>query len=96
MSLQISFTIDTTDSCSCDSLTFTETTGAYSGTNTGGWGAPNPILGDVDTATLTIVNNTTDITYDDLTITASTGSSTVILPLDLSLTEFSDGAYCFT
>ena len=96
MGLQISFNMDTTDSCSCDSLTFTETTGAYSGTNTGGWGAPNPILGDVNTATLTIVNNTTNVTYDDLTITASTSSSTVINPSDLNITKFSDGAYCFT
>lgn len=38
----------------CDTLTLTETTGAYSATNTGGWGAPNATTASVITAILQV------------------------------------------
>ena len=34
----------------CNSFDYNQTTGAYSVTNTGGWGAPNKDLADVDTS----------------------------------------------
>lgn len=36
----------------CDTFTFTETTGAYSASNTTGWGAPNALTSSVTTAVL--------------------------------------------
>lgn len=40
----------------CQVLTFKDTTGAYSVSNTTGYGAPNPEIADFDTATLTIID----------------------------------------
>lgn len=40
----------------CDTLTFTETTGAYSATNLTGWGAPNATTGSVTGAYLQVTN----------------------------------------
>jgi len=39
----------------CSQLIFKDTTGAYSLTNTTGYGAPNPEIADFDTATLTVI-----------------------------------------
>lgn len=39
---------------SCSTLTLTETTGAYSATNTGGWGAPNEITSNITIAILQV------------------------------------------
>ena len=39
----------------CSELIFKDTTGAYSLTNTTGYGAPNPIIADFDTAVLTVI-----------------------------------------
>lgn len=40
----------------CSELIFKETTGVYHATtNTGGYGAPNPVVGDFDTAVLTVI-----------------------------------------
>ncbi len=49
-------------------VTFTETTGVYSGTNTHGWGTPNPELGDATEASLTIyLPNATTLLPDSTT-----------------------------
>jgi len=102
MSLQISFTIN--NSCDCTTLTFTEKTGVYSTANIGGYGAPNPVVGDVDTALLTIEDLTDNLEYDDITITPSSvfGETTInasdleILSVNAGLTKFTDGQYKFT
>lgn len=40
----------------CDTLTLTELTGAYSATNTTGWGAPNATTGSITTALLQVTS----------------------------------------
>lgn len=40
----------------CTELIFTETTGVYSGSNTGGYGAPNTSLGTIVSAVLTVTD----------------------------------------
>lgn len=45
MSLQLNFNTCTLSGCS--EIKFTELTGLYSDTNTGGWGSPNPQIGNI-------------------------------------------------
>lgn len=45
----------------CKNLVFTETTGAYSPSNTSGWGTPNEATSDAVTATLAIYNSNNDL-----------------------------------
>lgn len=52
MALQLNFEI--CQSSNCKTLTFVETTGAYSASNTTGWGDPNPLIADMTSAVLTI------------------------------------------
>lgn len=40
--------------CDCLNLIFTETTGVYQSTNTGGWETPNASITDADTASITV------------------------------------------
>ncbi len=40
----------------CDTLTLTETTGAYSATNTTGWGAPNALTSDITVGFLQVTS----------------------------------------
>lgn len=52
MAVTLQFTV--CQSTNCKSLIFQETTGAYSATNTGGWGNPNRATSTATTAVLTI------------------------------------------
>jgi len=45
------------------SLCVTDTTGVYSVSNTGGWGAPNPEIADATAASVTIAKRNNDGTY---------------------------------
>jgi hypothetical protein len=91
MALELQFTIGI--NCGNNEIDFTETTGAYNDpANPTGWGAPNAVIADVDTAELVITNLTTDITYDAITITpSSTDGETVIDTEDLEVDGVSIG-----
>lgn len=54
---------------SCKAMNFTELTGAYSATNTGGWGSPNLALGTVTTALLQITDPGNSVYTIDLLAT---------------------------
>ena len=104
MALQLKFSI--TLSSSCKGFIFTELTGEYdSPDNLTGWGFPNLSIGHVATAVLSIENLTTEVVYDDLTITPSNvvGTETTFTTEDLLIATVSigdvtlpDGQYCFT
>ena len=104
MALQLKFTVPLASNCK--GFVFTENTGAYNNPNNlTGWGSPNVALADVDTATLSVENLTTEVTYDDLDITPSStvGNETAFTTEDLEIDGVSignvtlpDGLYCFT
>ena len=48
--------IDVCVASDCKSLNVSESTGAYSASNLGGWGAPNPLIANATTALLLVVN----------------------------------------
>lgn len=60
MAVTLSFNL--CEDCDRKGLTFTETTGAYSVSNTSGWGSPNRETSEATTAVLTIVDPN-DVTY---------------------------------
>lgn len=56
-----------------ETLTFKELTAAYSVSNTGGWGAPNPVVGDATSITLSVgVPGNTDLVVIDISDTFPT------------------------
>ncbi len=102
MAVTLQFNIS--ESGNSQELTFTETTGAYSVSNTSGWGSPNRLTSDAETATLAVT------TPDDLTTTISIFASSypttdndleyTITPDDIGYsattgTKFPDGLYKF-
>lgn len=100
MSLQLNFDLCVTDACT--QIRFTETTGVYSTTNTGGWGTPNISLGDVVTATLAITpyGSTTTYTIDvEATTLFPTDNTSFTYNIPLSLignpTSIVDGQWLF-
>jgi len=101
MAVALSFRLD--QSTNCKNLTFYETTGAYSVTNTTGWGAPNEATSDALTATLLITPPTgTATTLNLLSLgTYPKSDSTIgytITPTALGLSstsQLSDGIYTF-
>ena len=87
----------------CLSFDYNQTTGVYSVTNLNGWGAPNKALTDVATSILVISNSKSGITYDDIIIDASAGSTETYIFAELFLNStpigtenISDGIYSFT
>ena len=74
MALGINF-----DICSYNARTliFTETTGAYSPGNTGGWGTPNTTLALADPVTLTITL-ADETTSEDFDLTSVVNAATII------------------
>jgi hypothetical protein len=87
----------------CKSFDYNQTTGAYSVTNTGGWGAPNAVLGDVATSILVIKNNKTAVIYDDIAVTAAETATDNYIFANLYLNAtptgietIQDGIYSFT
>lgn len=87
----------------CLSFDYNQTTGAYSVSNTTGWGAPNPILGDVATSILVIKNNKTGVIYDDIAVIAATTATNNYIFANLFLNStptgietIQDGIYSFT
>lgn len=84
------------------SLTVEDTTGAYSGSNTGGWGAPNDAAADAETATVevTLPNATSVAATIDVYPTLPNTSSALftINNTDVGLgatIELPDGVYKF-
>jgi hypothetical protein len=86
----------------CDTLVFTELTGEYSSSNTGGWNdASTEYIGDVASATLTIIypDGTSSDPFDMYPTFPSKTEDTEleIASTDLGLTgDFDDGVYTFT
>lgn len=103
MALQLKFTV--TLGSDCKSFIFTENTGTYNNPdNLTGWGSPNLAIADVATSVLSVENLTTEVVYDDLTITpnATVGTETTFTSEDLKVAGVSignvtlpDGQYCF-
>lgn len=101
MSLVLSFNICQANTC--QSMTFTETTGAYSASNLTGWGAPNEATSDALAAYLYITDPSGTVTTINLftqTPAWPTTSSTQeyeITPSDLNQGSgnFTDGLYKF-
>lgn len=103
MALSPRFTIEF--DCDFQYFTFHETTGAYSVSNTGGYGVPNIATGDVDSTQLIVKNVLTDVTFDTIT-TVTVSSTGVDIQFDLNdllvdgeevYTEnLADGIYEFT
>lgn len=84
MALVLDYTVSIP--CTCQSIIFTDTTGAYdAGSNAGGWGAPNIANGDVTIATLKITfPDTTEQTISVLTeVNAGIGFEKTIAITDL-------------
>lgn len=96
MALEISASACLKDNCS--TLRIPETTGAYNAsTNTTGWGAPNPALGDVTSATLSITLPDEEDAVD-FDITATVTGATIVdgefLLDELTMEDFdSSGAF---
>lgn len=65
--MALSLGINVTQSSNRENFVFTETTGEYSASNTGGWGAPNPAYTDALTAVLSISKRNTDGTWETAT-----------------------------
>lgn len=88
----------------CKSVEFSETTGAYSTSNTGGWGSPNPTIADATSAILTITQPDGTVTTiassllyptfptTDDTVTYTIDSGDLALGDDVALP---DGIYTF-
>ena len=85
----------------CDSFDITDKTGVYSGTNLGGFGAPNPTVAEVDTATLLITfPDNSQLTLDLLDLSSGAFPNTSDTPFTitaamLGVTKIEDGAYTF-
>lgn len=87
---------------SCSELSFSETTGAYSVTNTGGYGAPNPATSDIETYVLVITApDGTQYTIDlKNTGLFPTTNSTIVYTIPMALlgnrTVIEDGYWQFS
>jgi hypothetical protein len=102
MAVDVKFSI--CQSSDCNSISFTETTGAYHvTTNPTGWGAPNELTSDAISATLTITGPDGTI-YSPVNVftlgtfpkTTSTAYSIAASTIDASLTGFADGDWKMT
>lgn len=84
----------------CTQIKFTETTGVYSASNIGGYGAPNNTLGSITTAVLTITSPSLvvyTINLFPLTFPSSNSSFSYTIPTAiLGLTTIVDGKWTFT
>lgn len=85
----------------CTDLIFTETTGAYSDSNTGGYGSPNVTIGSIISATLVVTNPAGTIyTIDlfntgDFPTTNTTFEYTISLADIGNITSITDGYWTF-
>ena len=101
MAVQIKSNVTKPD---CKSFTYSQTTGVYDATtNLTGWGAPNKELTDVATSVLSIKNNKTGVTYDDIAVVSAGTSSNTYTFAELFLNStpigtetIADGIYSFT
>lgn len=101
MAVQIKSSVTKPD---CKSFDYNQITGVYDAvTNLTGWGTPNKELSDVATSVLSIKNNKTGITYDDIAVIASTASTDNYIFANLFLNStptgietIQDGIYSFT
>lgn len=79
----------------CEALKITDTTGAYSAGNTGGWGTPNINPSDVLSATIEVVTGQSSETFDVLSLIPDPVIGEFIYP-DITLASFDDGIYDIT
>ena len=101
MAVQIKSNVTKPD---CKSFTYSQTTGVYDATtNLTGWGIPNKELTDVVTSVISIKNNKTGITYDDIDIDVAETSTRNYIFANLFLNStptgietIQDGIYSFT
>lgn len=100
--MALSLSIDLCLRSNCNQLVFKETTGAYSASNTGGWGAPNPTTAAATSAVLTATSPSGVIyTINLLTLSAFPKSDInfeYVIPLAQlgSVTSIADGYWTFT
>lgn len=99
MALKINFNL--CEGGSCDELTFTELTGAYDATtNDGGWGNPNPEIGDAESVELVITypdgSSSDPIDLSSLFPSTNKELELIIDATDVGLTKFPDGVYTVT
>lgn len=95
MALSIDFNICLDTACS--EFNFTETTGLYSATNTGGWGTPNADIGDIVTALLQVTGpDGTPYTINLLTESFPSSNSSFSYEFLTSVVgDYEDGAWQF-
>lgn len=92
---------DICQAADCKSFTINETTGIYSATNTGGWGAPNAVIGDaLDARLIVTLPNLTQVTVNNLLFPTlpTTGTATIsVTDANLGLSGgLPDGIYIIT
>lgn len=101
MAFQLKFTANL--GSDCKSIIILDTTGDYNAvTNPTGWGTPNPEKADVASAYISIINLTTNTTYDNITEVSdyTTGSVTIytsellIDGVSIGDVTLPDGQYC--
>lgn len=102
--MAVTLNFNVCESCNNQTLTFTETTGAYSASNTSGWGSPNRLTSEAETATLSVTTPAGTTTVLNL-FTSSFPTTNEDLEFEISPddvgysaatgTKFPDGAYTF-
>lgn len=98
--MAVSIDFDICINNSCDTLTLTETTGAYSATNTGGWGSPNATTGSITTALLQVTSPSGGV-YTINILSAGLPSSNPSFDYDIAnsslgnITSIEDGKWTF-
>lgn len=95
MALGIDFNVCLNNACA--TFTFSELTGAYSATNTTGWGAPNPAIGTITAAILNVTSPSGIITSINL-LAQSFPSSNPSFEYDfttISVGGYEDGDWSF-
>jgi len=85
----------------CKQIRFTEITGFYGSTNTGGWGTPNPSVSAMTTATLEITNPDGVVYTGNLFVTSLFPTDDIGISYDIPLaligspTSIEDGQWKF-
>jgi hypothetical protein len=99
--MALSLSIDLCLQSNCTDLIFKETTGAYSLSNTGGWGSPNPVTGASYSAVLTATDPDGNVHIIDLYALSTfpkndaTFEYTIPIAQFSPLTSITDGLWTF-
>lgn len=99
MQIPVNLDFDITWSDNCQKIFFTETTGAYSSDNTGGWGTPNPATSTASGASLDIIFAGASVYSNSSlypTFPNTDGTKLTLTPSDFSQSSLVDGLYYAT